>query len=108
MMPDVDAGDMLPPLTPYPIMKIGRVRLLPYFAPGDVAMGEAVRELGGEHSAVVLANHGPVVAAKDIQSAVYAMEELEAAARLTLEMYGRKPVYLTRDQVAILTSVYSQ
>lgn len=107
MMPDVDEDDMLPPLTPYPIMKLGRVKLLPYFKPGDAAMGEAVRDLNGERSAVVLANHGPVVASKDIHSAVYGMEELEAAARLTLEMSGRQPTGLSRDQIAILQKTFS-
>lgn len=106
MMPDIDEDDMLPPLTPYPIMKLGRVKLLPYFKPGDAAMGEAVRDLNGERSAVVLANHGPVVASKDIHSAVYAMEELEAAARLTIEMSGRQPTGLSRDQIAILQKTF--
>ena len=108
MMPDIDPDDMLPPLTPYPIMKLGRVKLLPYFMPGDPAMGEAVRDLGGDHSAVVLANHGPVVAARDINSAVFAMEELEAAARLTLETMGTKPIALTREQIAALTASFDQ
>lgn len=106
MMPNVNEDDMLPPLTPYPIMKLGRVKLLPYFKPGDAAMGEAVRDLNGERSAVVLANHGPVVASKDIHSAVYAMEELEAAARLTLEMSNCQPIGLSHDQVAILQKTF--
>ncbi|MEM9277210.1 MAG: 3-oxo-tetronate 4-phosphate decarboxylase [Pseudomonadota bacterium] len=103
LLPDVDAEDMLPPLTPYPVMKLGRVKLMPYFQPGDEAMGKAVRDLGGERSAVILANHGPVVAGKDIYSAVFAMEELEAAARLTLETYGKEPVELTSSQIASLS-----
>jgi ribulose-5-phosphate 4-epimerase/fuculose-1-phosphate aldolase len=103
IMPDVNEEDMLPPLTPYPIMKLGRVKLLPYFKPGDEAMGQAVRDLNGERSAVVLANHGPVVASKDIYSAVFAMEELEAAARLTLESYGYHPRQLSEEQIAALS-----
>jgi len=102
LLPDVNPDDMLLPLTPYPIMKLGRVKLLPYFKPGDDAMGEAVRDLNGGRSAVILANHGPVVAATDLQSAVFAMEELEAAARLTLELVGRNPVQLTKSQIASL------
>ena len=39
MLPDLDADSFLPPLTPYGIMKLGRVKLLPYFMPGDPAMG---------------------------------------------------------------------
>ena len=90
------------------IMKLGRVKLLPYFRPGDPAMGEAIRDLNGERSAVILANHGPVVAAKDIESAVYSMEELEAAARLTLETRGQNPTVLSSEQVKILTAPFCQ
>ena len=43
MMPDIDEDNFLPPLTPYSIMKLGKVKLLPFFMPGDPAMGEAVR-----------------------------------------------------------------
>ncbi|MEM7291170.1 MAG: 3-oxo-tetronate 4-phosphate decarboxylase [Pseudomonadota bacterium] len=107
MMPDVDEDDMLPPLTPYPPMKLGRVKLLPYFEPGDDAMGDAVRDLGGERSAVVLANHGPVVAAKDIRSAVFAIEELEAAARLAVDTSGRNPTQLTPEQIKRLMAFIS-
>ena len=57
---------MLPPLTPYAIMLLGKVRLLPFFVPGDAAIGEAIRGLAGRRSAVMLANHGPVVAGKDL------------------------------------------
>jgi ribulose-5-phosphate 4-epimerase/fuculose-1-phosphate aldolase len=101
---DNDRDDFLPPLTPYPIMKLGKVKLLPFFAPGDAAMGEAIRDLGGAHSAVMLANHGPVVAGSDIASTVYAMEELEAAARLAIQTRGESVRALTNEQIRRLTS----
>ena len=69
MMPEVDPDNFLPPMTPYAIMKLGKVKLLPFFLPGDPAMGDAVRGLAGKRSAVMLANHGPVVAGKDIEAA---------------------------------------
>ncbi len=84
MMEDVDEDNFLPPLTPYAIMKLGKVKLLPFFMPGDPAMGEAVRGLAGKRSAVMLANHGPVVAGKDIEAACNAIEELEDTARLAM------------------------
>ena len=99
MMPDVDPENFLPPLTPYAIMKLGRVRLLPFFLPGDPAMGEAVRGLAGRRSAVMLANHGPVVAGRDVEAAVHAVEELEDTARLALLTRGLGPRMLTPDQV---------
>ena len=99
MLPETDPESMLPPLTAYSIMRLGRVRLLPYFRPGDAAMGDAVRGLAGRRSAVVLANHGPVVCAKDLEAAVYAMEELEETARLALLLRGTGAVGLTPEQV---------
>ena len=99
MMPDVDPENVLPPLTPYGIMQVGRVTLLPVFLPGDPAMGEAVRGLAGKRSAVLLANHGPVVAGKSLDAAVNAVEELEATARLALLTRGLGPRMLTEDQV---------
>jgi ribulose-5-phosphate 4-epimerase/fuculose-1-phosphate aldolase len=104
MLPETDPEDFLPPLTPYAIMKLGRVKLLPFFLPGDPAMGDAVRGLAGKRSAVMLANHGPVVAGKDVEAACDAVEELEATARLALLLRGCSPRMLTRDQIrAVVT-----
>ena len=80
-------------------MRLGKVKLLPYFRPGDPAMGGAVRGLAGKRSAVLLANHGPVVAAKDLQAAVYAAEELEEVARLTLLTRNLHALPLSKDAV---------
>jgi ribulose-5-phosphate 4-epimerase/fuculose-1-phosphate aldolase len=104
MMPEVDEDDFLPPLTPYAVMKLGRVKLLPFFLPGDPAMGEAVRGLAGKRSAVMLANHGPVVAGKDVEAACNAVEELEETARLAMMMRGVEARMLTAEQVrAVVT-----
>jgi len=99
MMPDADADNFLPPFTPYAIMKLGKVKLLPFFRPGDPAMGAAVRGLAGKRSAVMLANHGPVVAAKDIEAACNAIEELEDTARLAMMMRGLNARMLSNAQV---------
>ncbi len=106
MLPEVDADDFLPPLTPYAIMQLGRVKLLPFFLPGDPAMGEAVRGLAGKRSAVMLANHGPVVAGKDVQAACNAIEELEATARLALLLRGTPARGLTTGQVQALVTTF--
>ena len=104
MMPDADTDDFLPPLTPYAIMKLGRVKLLPFFLPGDPAMGAAVRGLAGKRSAVMLANHGPVVAGKDVEAACNAVEELEETARLAMMLRGVAANGLSDDQVrAVVT-----
>jgi ribulose-5-phosphate 4-epimerase/fuculose-1-phosphate aldolase len=102
MMPDADEDNFLPPLTPYAIMKLGKVKLLPFFRPGDPAMGAAVRGLAGKRCAVMLANHGPVVAAKDIEAACNAIEELEDTARLAMMMRGINARMLSAAQVSDL------
>ena len=99
MMPEIDPDNVLPPLTPYAIMKLGKVQLLPFFMPGDAAMGEALRSLGGKRSAVLLANHGPVVAGKDVEAACNAIEELEETAKLAIMMRGFDARAVTPAQV---------
>ena len=106
MLPEVDPENFLPPLTPYGIMKLGRVKLLPFFLPGDEAMGEAVRGLAGKRSAVMLANHGPVVAGKDVEAACNAVEELEDTARLTLLTRGMNPRMLDETQIRALVTKF--
>ena len=106
MLPDVDPDNFLPPLTPYGIMKLGRVKLLPFFLPGDAAMGEAVRGLAGKRSAVMLANHGPVVAGKDVEAACNAVEELEDTARLALMTRGMNPRLLDEAQIRNLVTKF--
>lgn len=107
MMNDVDEDNFLPPLTPYGIMKLGKVKLLPFFLPGDAAMGEAVRGLAGKRSAVMLANHGPVVAGKDIEAACNAIEELEDTARLAMMTRGLNPRMLTTAQQQSLITQFN-
>ncbi|MCT8159443.1 aldolase [Pseudoruegeria sp. SHC-113] len=106
MLPEVDPDNFLPPLTPYGIMRLGKVKLLPFFLPGDPAMGEAVRGLAGKRSAVMLANHGPVVAGKDVEAACNAIEELEDTARLALLTRGMHPRALTEAQVQALVTKF--
>ena len=98
----IDHHDVLPPITAYYVMRVGTLPLVPYFAPGDPALGDAVGKLAAKHSAVLLANHGPVVAGSSLSAAVNAIEELEETARLYLLLHGRPTRYLTPEQVADL------
>ena len=99
LLPGIDPDNFLPPLTPYAIMKLGKVQLLPFLMPGDPAIGDAIRGLAGKRSAVMLASHGPVVAGKDIEAACNAIEELEDTARLALLTRGMEPIQMTPNQV---------
>ena len=99
---DVDPNDVLPALTAYYVMRVGRLPLVPYFAPGDPDLAHAVRALAGRHHAVLLANHGPVVAGTSLANAQYATEELEETAKLFLMLQNQALRLLTPEQVADL------
>lgn len=102
MLPGVDPEDALPPLTPYYVMRVGRTALIPYHRPGDPLVGDAIRGLAGRYSAVLLSNHGPVVAGDDVEAAAWAIEELEETAKLHLLLSDRHPRLLTPAEVAAL------
>jgi ribulose-5-phosphate 4-epimerase/fuculose-1-phosphate aldolase len=106
VLADVSPDDVLPPLTAYYVMRIGTLPLLPYFAPGDMKLADAVRAMASRHHAVLLANHGPVVAGSNLAAASDAIEELEATARLHLLLQGHKTRPLTASQVAELRERY--
>lgn len=95
----INHEDVLPPITAYYVMRVGKLPLIPYYAPGDRALGEAVGKAAANHSAVLLANHGPVVAGTSLTAAVDAIEELEDTARLYLLLHGRPTRYLTPEQI---------
>ncbi len=98
----VDHTNCLPPITAYYAMRIGTLPLVPYFPPGDEALAEAVAKLAGRHHAVLLANHGPVVAGMSLSAAQDAVEELEETAKLFLLLRGERVRALTEAQVAEL------
>lgn len=98
----LDHENLLPPLTAYYVMRIGRLPLIPYFVPGDQALAEAVAAKADRHHAVLLANHGPVVSGSSLENAQYATEELEETAKLFLMLAGRHIRPLTTEQIAAL------
>jgi len=102
----VDPDDVLPPLTAYYVMRIGSLPLVPYHAPGDLSLAQAVRRYAGRHHALLLANHGPVVGGSSLSAAADAIEELEATARLHLTLHGRVCRCLTPEQVAELKAKF--
>lgn len=99
--------DCIPPLTPYFVMKIGRLPLVPYHRPGDPTLGDAIGALAGKHAAVLLANHGPVVSGASLEAAVYAAEELEETAKLFLLLRDVPVRPLDAAQIAELKSAFS-
>jgi len=102
VLDDVDPKDVLPPITAYYVMRVGSLPLVPYFAPGDLKLADAVRRFAGKHHALLLANHGPVVAGSSLSAAADATEELEETAKLFLLLQGKRIRTLTAEQVATL------
>lgn len=105
-MGGLDHANCLPPLTAYFVMKIGRLPLVPYYRPGDPALGDAIKGLAGRHSAVLLANHGPVVSGRSLEAAVYATEELEETAKLFLLLRNTATSPLNNAQIEELKTVF--
>ncbi|MBL8378454.1 MAG: aldolase [Burkholderiales bacterium] len=99
VLDDVDPADVLPPITAYYVMRVGSLPLVPYFAPGDLKLADAVRRFAGRHHALLLANHGPVVAGSTLAAAADAIEELEETAKLFLLLHGRRIRALDQKQV---------
>ena len=102
----VDHANVLPPLTAYYVMRVGTLPLVPYFAPGDLDLARAVGELASRHHAVLLANHGPIVAGKTLDDAVHAIEELEETAKLFLALRGMETRPLTQEHADGLRKRY--
>ena len=107
ILEDVDPRDALPPLTAYFVMRVGRLPLAPYFPPGDPELAKAVEALAGAHHAILLANHGPVVAGSSLENAQYATEELEETAKLFLMLRGEKIRPLSPTEVEALRQRYN-
>ena len=106
MLPEIDPRAVLPPLTPYYLMRCGPTALVPYHRPGDPAVADAIKGLAGRYASVLLANHGPVVSGDTLEAAVFAMEELEETAKLYLLLRGLNPRHLSPQQVADLVDVF--
>jgi 3-dehydro-4-phosphotetronate decarboxylase len=105
-MHGLDHDNCIPPLTPYFVMKIGRLPLVPYHRPGDPALGAVIGALAGKHSAVLLSNHGPVVSGSNLEAAIYATEELEETAKLFLLLRNTPVNCLDEAQIAELKTVF--
>ena len=104
----VDPASALPPLTAYFVMRVGQLPLLPYHAPGDAALGSVAEQAASTHHALLLSNHGPIVAGGDLGTAADAIEELEETARLFLLLRGHAVRTLTEAELMDLEAKRQQ
>ncbi len=103
---DTDPEDAIPPITPYTVMRIGKVPVLPYTPPGSADVAPLVRARAASHAAMLLANHGPVVAGLSLDGAIFTMEELEETAKLVILTQGLKVRHLDHSQIAVLGQTF--
>lgn len=91
---------VIPPLTPYLTMRAGRdIPVVPYFRPGSSEVAASIMLAAERSPAIILGNHGSIVAGATLEDAVNAAEELEASAALALALHGRRTRLLTSDEL---------
>jgi ribulose-5-phosphate 4-epimerase/fuculose-1-phosphate aldolase len=103
---DIDPRDAIPPITPYVVMRVGQVPIVPYTRPGSAEVKPMIDALAVDHPAVLLENHGPVVAGASLEAAVFAIEELEEAAKLAIILRGLNVRHLSPEAIADLNKTF--
>lgn len=108
-LPAWSAYSALPPITPYLLMRVGNMPLVPYAAPGDAAQAQSLTELDFPFHAALLQNHGPVVAGVTVGEALARAVEVEEAAKIALALGNRPDVrVLNEREAAVLSDRYGQ
>lgn len=97
--------EVLPPITPYQVMKVGRVPLIPYRRPGDPVAAAQVAALAAQVRGALFERLGPVVWERSVSHASFALEELEETARLWL-MSDPRPAPLSEDAIEELRATF--
>lgn len=99
------ADNILPPLTPYQVMKVGPIPLIGYERPGSPKVADQVAQLANSVRGVMLERLGPVIWESSVAKACYALEELEETARLWL-MTDPRPASLDEQALAELRQTF--
>lgn len=99
---DIDSTDTLPALTAYFAMRVGRLPLVGYAPPGDPALARSLQDV--DSRCALLANHGSICSAANLESAVDALEEVEETARIALLLRGLRTRSLSPEEVAALAT----
>lgn len=96
---NLDTNNAMKAFTPYYVMRVGKLPVIPYYRPGDSNIARELGERALDGKAFLLANHGVVVTGSDLVDAVDNTEELEETAKLHFILQGQKVRYLTDDEV---------
>lgn len=95
---DLDEAAPLPVITPYYLMRVAPLAVVPYFRPGSNELAEAIGEAAREHDCLLLRNHGLVCLGRSVNEAVDRAEELEETAKLFFLLRNEKVRLLTTAQ----------
>ncbi len=98
----LDQENAIRACTPYYVMRIGALPVVPYFKPGSPQIAVELGRLAADHRAFLLANHGPIVTGTNLIDAVDNTEELEEAAKLALLLDGKAVRYLSENEISEL------
>ncbi|MBD8513633.1 aldolase [Photobacterium sp. CAU 1568] len=98
----LDSDNAIKPFTPYYVMRVGQLPVIPYLRPGDPQIATELANRAADYRAFLLANHGPVITGTDLRDAVDNAEELEETAKLALMLDGKAIRYLTDAEVSDL------
>ncbi|RBW41536.1 aldolase [Psychromonas sp. B3M02] len=96
---DLDYSNAIKAFTPYYVMRIGELPVIPYYRPGAPEIAQELSKLAGKYRAFLLANHGPIITGTDFLDAVDNAEELEETAKLALLLADKPTRYLTDVEV---------
>lgn len=103
---DIPEEQLFPALTPYLYIRLGHVAKVPYFSPGDLSLANAVQAVTAKTAGVLMANHGPIVSASTLASAMYAIEELEESAKIAIILNNQPCVEIPSQKVNELLLKY--
>ncbi len=99
---DIKTDEIIKPFTPYFVMKIGKVELIPYYPPGSDSLAVELGHWAGRRNAFLLQNHGPVVTGPSLEGAMDLMEEFEETAKLVYLLKDEKVKYLSESEIGYL------
>ncbi|MEM6413957.1 MAG: aldolase [Pseudomonadota bacterium] len=103
---ELDPEDAMPSVTAYQVMRCGKVKLVPFYPPGDKRLADAVGQRAAQSRSILMYAHGPVLAGESLAKAVDATEELEQSAKLLMLLRGGGFHVLTQPQIDELNRLF--
>jgi len=103
---NLDERQPLPVITPYYLMRVAPVAVVPYLLPGSQELGRAIGGAARAHDTILLRNHGLVCLGRGMEEAVDRTDELEETVRLYFLLRGEKLRELTAGQQAEIARVF--